>query len=448
MQHKKDLKYHTAWRRRNAPIIKGDGVFGAHVTMNPYVIQKDNDIYLFYAGDTEEGYRNIRLVIFKDGDLSNPEYKGIVINNGEWGSFDGYWCVIPCVIRVGEKWHLYYSGNSGMGEGLGAFPGIGLATSDDLIHWTKYENNPVLPPSGVLGTGDTVGIGGGGLNMMLDGTIRWYYTGCPTVGPEHFLDQQKHICLAESKDGINWERKGPVISREPDRDYRDIACAGACGPCVYEDGLYKLYYPCIGTRWGFYSICYSESEDGINWNIGEEYGDELAFGPRTRHLDISAGYTEWDNEIVEYPCVFEKDGKKYMFYTGNGYGYDSGIGLAEACNSRVYARGTSVFAMYNGERYDLNIAVTVNGEALPESKWATPDSDCNTWRESVINGVRVRIIITHTLDGLRVFCTVMSEGTAADVEAKIDFGALASVSDKLSVIEHETKYVTMDVKLD
>ena len=29
---------------------------------------------------------------------------------------------------------------------------------------------------------------------------------------------------------------------------------------------------------------------------------------------------EWESEMVEYPCVFEWDGQRYMLYNGNGYG--------------------------------------------------------------------------------------------------------------------------------
>ncbi len=320
-----------------------------------------------------------------------------------------------------------------------------MAVSDDLINWTKYENNPVLAPSRVTGDPDAIGIAGGGFVTLPDGKLRWYYTGCPTVGSEHFLNQQKNVCVAESKDGINWERKGAVISRDPDRDYKDIAAA-CNAPAFFEDGIFKLYYPCIGTRWGFYSICYAESEDGMNWNVGEEYGDELALGPNTRSIDMSAGYAAWENEMVEYPSVFTKDGKKYMFYCGNGYGH-GGIGLAEACSSRVYARGTDLLATYNGERYDLTIDVDVNGQPLPASEWKRLDADCNTWRETEINGVTVRVIVTHTLDGLRVFCTAVSSGAPAEVTACVKFGDIAAEQGSLTIAEKEMKMITIDLTL-
>jgi hypothetical protein len=71
---------------------------------------------------------------------------GPLFERGSPGSFDHDWCVLPCVHRFGDKWHLYYSGNegsnggvAGTGIGLQGFPGIGLATSDDGIHFSKYS---------------------------------------------------------------------------------------------------------------------------------------------------------------------------------------------------------------------------------------------------------------------------------------------------------------------
>src|SRR5690606_36455935 len=96
---------------------------------------------------------------------------------------------------------------------------------------------------------------------------RFYYTGCPTVGDDVFLDQQKVICLATSQDGITWQKQGAVMTRRPDHDYEDIAVAG---PVVrqHPSGLFQMWYSAIGTRWGHYSICYAESEDGVHWNRG------------------------------------------------------------------------------------------------------------------------------------------------------------------------------------
>ena len=162
---------------------------------------------------------------------------------------------------------------------------------------------------------------------------------------------------------------------------------------------------------------------------------------------VKTGANDQKVDAIGIIITETKDGKKYMFYCGNGYGY-GGIGVAVACNNRVYARGTELFATYKGERYDLTIDVTVNGEALPASEWKRVDSDCNTWRETEINGVRVRVIVTHTLDGLRVFCTAVSNGGPANVTACVKFGEIATASDSLTIAENETKMATIDLALD
>ena len=71
------------------------------------------------------------------------------------------------------------------------------------------------------------------------------------------------------------------------------------------------------TKEQTYRIGYAESLDGIEW----ERKDSLA------GIDISNDPLEWDHEMIEYPYVFKHNGKKYMFYNGNGYG-TNGAGLA------------------------------------------------------------------------------------------------------------------------
>lgn len=440
---KKLLKGNTAWKRPFEPVIVSGGEYGKSITMNPCAVMKDNDIYLFYAADNENDRREIHLVIFENGDFENPKNMGAIVTHGEWGAFDGNWCVLPMVVFFKGKWHMYYAGNSGIGEGLARFPGIGLATSDDLIHWEKYSDKPLISPSHIPGAPDEIGIASGGIMVLPDGRLRLYYTGLPSVGHEHFINQNKFCCIAESEDGINWEKKGAAFSRMFERDYRDVAATG--GPCLYEDGMFKIWHPQIGTRWGFYSIGYAESDDGFNWRVGECYGDELALGPRCRHLDASEKYAYWDYQMVSYPSVFVKDGKRYMFYCGNDYGR-GGIGLAVACNSRVYARDTELFIIKDKEKYPLEITAKVNGIEIPKTNWVTPDADCNLRREAALPGINVRLCVTHTLNGLKIFATPMSEGIEADVEVTVDAGSLACEKDSIHIDKFESKVLIMNIE--
>ena len=36
---------------------------------------------------------------------------------------------------------------------------------------------------------------------------------------------------------------------------------------------------------------------------------------------------EWDSEMQAYPAVFDRGGRRYLLYNGNGYGR-SGVGYA------------------------------------------------------------------------------------------------------------------------
>jgi beta-fructofuranosidase len=47
------------------------------------------------------------------------------------------------IIREGQIWYMFYTGISKKDKGL--IQRIGLATSDDLLHWTKHPANPLLP---------------------------------------------------------------------------------------------------------------------------------------------------------------------------------------------------------------------------------------------------------------------------------------------------------------
>jgi hypothetical protein len=68
------------------------------------------------------------------------------------------------------------------------------------------------------------------------------------------------------------------------------------------------------VRGARYRIALAESSDGITWT-------------RRDTLGLAAGTAEWESTMVEYPCVFDCSGRRYMLYNGNEYGR-SGVGLA------------------------------------------------------------------------------------------------------------------------
>lgn len=369
-----ELKRNVAWIRRERPIIWPDGTFGHTITMNPWAIVEGDTIFLFYAGDDANGQRKLRLATAPVSDPENFTYWGIILDNGPDGSFDHAWTVLPHVVKLQSgRYLMVYSGNCGYGQGLSQFPGLGIAWSDDLYHWEKYEGNPVLPPAAEP-TGETLaGIAGGGLlaEPQPDGTdlLHLFYTGCPTLGDNVFLDQQKGMYHATSTDGIHWTRHGLVRGRTTALDYENIASTG--GPVLRDpDGLYRCWYSAIGTRWGVYSIGYSESEDGTNWTRGVRYGENLVIGPESRDVDeLHFRVNRWQDQSVSYPSILRMDGGMRMYYCGNAYG-EGGIGTAVSAPLRLALTGVpgeaKIWDHMETKRYIINLAAqTCTNETGP-----------------------------------------------------------------------------------
>ena len=167
--------------------------------------------------------------------------------------------MLPLVYRFGNSWHLYWSGRKkNLSGGLQAFPGIGLATSTDGIHFNKYSDKPVITGDQTIEFPNNRGIAGGGTILedeASDGTViyRQYYTlAVGKTNSNMCIDQEKHCAVCFSKDGIHWTDHRIVISPRSDVPHEDAACAA---PYVWHDGeYYRMVYSAIGTKWGYYSL--------------------------------------------------------------------------------------------------------------------------------------------------------------------------------------------------
>lgn len=126
-----------------------------------------------------------------------------------------------------DKWQMYYYGNAGKwNDGSRGFlptGWIGLAESDDGIHWIKIAgssaNGAVMAPSENPDDWDTVHIGVGDVVRMSNEELHMYYFGGGTeiidnFGPSgaSFSGFRMRIGRARSFDnGRTWERMGMVL---------------------------------------------------------------------------------------------------------------------------------------------------------------------------------------------------------------------------------------------
>lgn len=315
-----------AWERdaRNPILPPGGLEWDVSCCMNPFVLRRGDEYWLYYAGGDKSGKRRICLAIAKVDDLSKWERKGPLFDVGGKGSFDETWCVLPCVHKVGDRWHLYYTGRSAKaGVGLQGFYGMGLATSDDLLTWKKHSAEPIMTGDGFAEFPKNVGIAGGGRIIDIPQKsgpplLRMHYT-LPTGTPSKDLkiDQAKQSVIAHSTDGITWTDKRLVLGPRLEAEYENAATIALN---VWKTKTrWRAIYAGIGTKFGAYSICEAVSDDGLTWQRGEP-GENLALPPQGKG---------WESKMTEYPNVIQESDKLRLFYCGNGYG-TTGIGTAVA----------------------------------------------------------------------------------------------------------------------
>ena len=131
-------------------------------------------------------------------------YDKSTLPNGDWRKGHvgmGYDVVFN---EKDNKYYMAYACYSGVQTA------IGMATSTDMVNWTEYSNNPILPPTNNSNDPDK---GGLTFPQFLRYNDKWimYYVGYDEVGFEKGVHT---ICYAESTDLKNWTRKGKVLGLE------------------------------------------------------------------------------------------------------------------------------------------------------------------------------------------------------------------------------------------
>lgn len=169
-----------------------------------------------------------------------------VLAAGKASEWDHVGLYVHSILRTGESYVLYYSPATLGGN-------VGMATSPDGIHWTKYDNpttadsahavsDPVFEKSKDSQAWDRGYVAGSIVRQNENGWEMFY------AGSDYSYTFS--VGYATSEDGITWTRLGnaPVLSQE-----------GGLAPdsLVVIDGTYYLYYAytvdqvnCIGVATG------------------------------------------------------------------------------------------------------------------------------------------------------------------------------------------------------
>ncbi len=120
-----------------------EGAWDHYAVDNPFLLEVDGTLYCFYEGQdkplNESGHERIGLAVSRDGLHWKKHAANPILGVGEAGAFDSVVAKLPVVISVDGTYYLFYSGRDDKTKQ------IGLATSTNLTTWTKHPGNPVLP---------------------------------------------------------------------------------------------------------------------------------------------------------------------------------------------------------------------------------------------------------------------------------------------------------------
>ncbi|MEK7251608.1 MAG: hypothetical protein AAB209_14450 [Bacteroidota bacterium] len=163
-------------------------------------------------------------------------------------------------------------------------PQIGLAWSDDLLHWEKDSRSPVFTGSGVPGSADAQGASGPFI-WFENGTYYLFYFGVTASGYEKGT---KTMNLATSTDLTNWKRyeRNPIIAPAGNGWRRDAIWH----PNVVKDGdMYYLFFNASGVVNGLEEefIGYATSKDLFHWEVDDVHSPLLVGSAKPGMWDAS-----------------------------------------------------------------------------------------------------------------------------------------------------------------
>jgi hypothetical protein len=276
---------------------------------NPTVLLLgDGYIRVYFSSRARDNKASIGWAVF---DLHRPGAGPMevcsapVLTPGVPGSYDDSGVSMGCFAVCGDEIRLYYLGWN-LGVTVPWRNSIGMAVSrDGGLSFEKFSLAPLLDRC----SADPFSISYPWVVEEASGNwLMWYGSNLSWGSGKRQEEMQHLLKVGTSSDGINWNREGKIALRFNNSDEYAMS-----KPCVIREGaIYRMWYSCRGSS---YRIGYAESPDGFEW------------ARRDESVGINVSSDGWDSEMIEYPCVFDSIGQRWLLYNGNGYGA-TGFGLA------------------------------------------------------------------------------------------------------------------------
>ncbi|WP_018249183.1 glycoside hydrolase family protein [Orenia marismortui] len=275
----------------------------------------ENKLRIYFATRDVKNRSHISFIEVEANDPQNITYihDKPVISHGKDGMFDDCGVMPSHVIDVnGEVWMYYLGWN--VRNTIAYHNSIGLAISNDGgVTFEKFSEGPLFDRNYKEPYYSAVPY------ILRENGIwkMWYLSNTKWVKYNGKSEPFYHIKYAESNNGIDWKREGQIAI-----DYKDENECGIVRACVLkDDDIYKMWYAHRNLQnyrentSNSYRIGYAESHNGIDWDRMDE------------KVGIDVSEDGWDSKMIEYPFVYDHNGKRYIIYNGNTFG-KSGFGYA------------------------------------------------------------------------------------------------------------------------
>lgn len=298
----------------NNPVIAYKDMLSTILWNDPSVL-KDGNVYKMWLSGGEPFAKNIIVKIYyatsTDGikwDLNKTPV--LTPTKGEW---DAQSLETPSVTKVGNTYHMYYTGyKSDFKTGIYS---LGHATSSDGIHWKKDPANPIIEPQqdplkwGFYTSAEPAII-------YHKDKFYLYYVGAKSNYPKE--GAPFGILLSTSPDGSKFTE--PKAAHLLTTSYDPKEYRGYSTPSIYiEKGIFHLYHDVVYNPDGFDQVAISSatSTDGINFKEED-----------INIFTINGG--DWKDHSVLAPTVILDGGTIKMWFAGrtNKPQFNYGIGYA------------------------------------------------------------------------------------------------------------------------
>jgi predicted GH43/DUF377 family glycosyl hydrolase len=226
--------------RHPEPVLYPEYEYEKYGCEDPRVAKIDDTYYMVYVANGEP-VEGIHIAIASSKDLFKWEKHGLIkMELKDWDR-DQIKAPVICPEKINGKYVMYF-----LGQKMSWHTAIGIAFSEDLIHWEEYENNPIVIPR--YDNFDCLGVEPGATPVIEDDRIILIYNGWN----EHTVHKTGYLAFSKSNPTQVLERsENPII--EPTEDWE---INGPARNVTFAEGIIKynnkwlLYYgaadKCIG----------------------------------------------------------------------------------------------------------------------------------------------------------------------------------------------------------